>query len=420
MRFVSHLLLFCGTTVCFAQPAPAPVALDQAVQEALQKNLSLLAEKYNISVAQARIITARLRPNPVLTLGGDYLDILGTGFNPQNGAGPAEANARVDFILERGGKREARTAVAELAKTVAELGVLNTSRSIILDVQSAFLDVLSAKESVALAQENLKSLNSIVSVNADRVRTGDLAEVELARSRLAALQFQNQIRQAELRLLAAKNRLQLLMGRTVFTPAFDVTGPVRRDAQVPELPTLSTTALSLRPDLLAMQRDQARSQADIRLQIAQGKVDYSVGTMYHRQQSPTGTGNSMGFFFSVPLPVFNRNQGEIERARQENEQLSARIKAMQAGIQSELQGAYDQYTASRNLLESIERDMLQQAREVRQIMEYSYRRGEASLVEFLDAQRVFNDTMQSYNDARADYARSLYLLDSVTGKAVNP
>ncbi len=128
----------------------------------------------------------------------------------------------------------------------------------------------------------------------------------------------------------------------------------------------------------------------------------------------------MGFFLSIPLPVFNRNQGEVERATQENNQLAARIRALQASINTEVQGAYDQYLNTRTLLETIERDMLQQAREVRQIMEYSYRRGEASLVEFLDAQRVFNDTMQSYNDARADYARSLYLLDSITGKAVNP
>jgi cobalt-zinc-cadmium efflux system outer membrane protein len=121
----------------------------------------------------------------------------------------------------------------------------------------------------------------------------------------------------------------------------------------------------------------------------------------------------------MPLPVFNRNQGEIERARLEHEQLSLRIKALQTSIGTEVQTAYEQYRTSRAMLESIEKEMLQQARDVRSTTEYSYRRGEASLLEFLDAQRAFNDTIQSYNDARADYARSLYQLDSVSGEAVN-
>ena len=85
-----------------------------------------------------------------------------------------------------------------------------------------------------------------------------------------------------------------------------------------------------------------------------------------------------------------------------------------------MQNTYQQYATAKDLLESIERDLLNQARDVRQITEYSYRRGEASFVEFLDAQRAFNDTMQGYNEARAEYARSLYLIDSISGKAVNP
>jgi cobalt-zinc-cadmium efflux system outer membrane protein len=152
------------------------------------------------------------------------------------------------------------------------------------------------------------------------------------------------------------------------------------------------------------------------LQEAQGKVDFTVGTQYHRQYD-TARGNSMGFFFSAPLPVFNRNQGEIERAKREQEQILARIRAAEAAIVAEARAAFTQYTTSLELLRAIERDLLGEAREVRDTMEYSYRRGEASLVEFLDAQRAFNDARQSYNDARADYARSLYAINSIAGKA---
>jgi outer membrane protein, heavy metal efflux system len=278
---------------------------------------------------------------------------------------------------------------------------------------------LLAKESLSLARENLKAFNSIVDVNAARVKAGDLAKVELLRSRVAALQFQNTVRQAESRLRVTRYRLQALMGRLVPSPDFDAVGDLRREALATNLDGLQEQALKLRPDVLAVSRDEARSLADLRLQMAQGKVDYTVGTEFHRQFY-NATGSALGVFFSAPLPVFNRNQGEIERARREQEQLQARMRALQNDVRNEVRNAWVQYSTSRDLLQSIEQDMLEQARDVRRATEYSYRRGEASFVEFLDAQRAFNDTMQSYNEARAEYARSLYLIDSISGKAVNP
>jgi cobalt-zinc-cadmium efflux system outer membrane protein len=404
-----------GADVLCAQ-LPDKVTIAQAVQEALDHNLNLLAERYNISVAEARIITARLRPNPVFSAGVDYIDFLNQ-FNDVDNAGPTEYNLRTDFLLERGRKRELRTEVAQNAKEVAQLQLLNTTRTLVLDVQNAFVDVLQAKDNVALARDNLTAFQGIVEVNTNRVRAGDLAKVELTRTQVARLQFQTALRQAEARLRIALNRLQTVMGRLTPSPTFDVVGAMRRDTTPVVLETLNTEALQLRPDLLALRRDQARSQSEIRSQLAQGKVDYTIGTMYHRQFY-NGHGSSLGFFFQAPLPVFNRNQGEIERARQEQQQIQARIRASELGIQDEVRNAWVQYNTSRELLASIERDLLDQARDVRDTMEYSYRRGEASLVEFLDAQRAFNDARQSYNDARADFARSLYTIDSISGKAV--
>src|SRR5262249_38306325 len=154
---------------------------------------------------------------------------------------------------------------------------------------------------------------SIVDINAVRVRAGDLSKVELVRSQVAALQFRNAVRQAESRLRVAANRLQALMGRTTLSPNFDVVGDLRRDPGPLNAEDVKTQAMQFRPDVLALNRDQARSRAEIRLQLAQGKVDYTLSSQYHLQFH-NGHGNSMGFFFSVPVPVFNRNQGEIERA----------------------------------------------------------------------------------------------------------
>jgi outer membrane protein, heavy metal efflux system len=242
--------------------------------------------------------------------------------------------------------------------------------------------------------------------------------VELLRSRLAALQFENSVRQAELRQRSALTRLQVLLGRPRLSPAIEITGDLRHDATVPSLDEAHRAAAELRPDLRALERDVARSRIELRSQLAQGKVDYVLGAEYRRQEV-TARSNSLGFSLSFALPVFNRNQGEIERARQEQRQAELKLRAQQLSIAGEVDAAYQQFETARGLLQNIETRMLQQARDVRQITEYSYRRGEASLLELLDAQRAFNETMQGYNEARAEYARSLYLLDSASGKAIN-
>lgn len=401
-----------------AAEAQDMITLDQAVKEAMEKNLTLAAEKLSIRVAEARQITAALRPNPVLTLDGDYLPVAGTGFSRMNGAGPMEVAARTDFVLERGGKRRDRMAVAAAEKTVAELGVQDVMRRVILDVQTAYVDIQQARENLTLAESNLKSLNGIVEINTVRVRNGDLAPVELNRSQVAALQYETAVRQAELQLRQAKTRLKLLMGRTEAAD-FDVSHEIRRDTVSFNLAGLQQKALSLRPDLGLLEKTEARSQADLRLQIAQGKVDYTVGTMYHRQMSVTGRGNSLGLFFSAPLPVFNRNQGEITRAQRDIEQAAARIRAMRASIGTEVAAAWQQYSTSKQLLDDIESKLLGKAADVRATTEYSYRRGEASFVEFLDAQRAFNESRQSYNEARANFARSLYLIEAVSGTSMS-
>lgn len=394
-----------------AQTPQGPITIEQAVTEAMDHNLSLLADRYNVTLAQAAVVTAALRPNPVVTVNA----MLPNPALVDSGVAVREGVVRTDYVIERGGKRERRVEQATLARTVAELELLDATRKLVLDVETAFSDVQLAKLNLALAQENLAALNNVVAIDAERVRTGDLAQVELARSRLAALQFQNDVEQQTTRLAVAKSRLNVLIGRTA-TDAVDVIGEMRRDTAPLDRSALETRALEMRPDLRAARTEQARSAADLRLQLANAKIDYTVSGEYHRQQGGGLVGNDYGVYVSAPLPMFNRNQGEVARARAEEQQTAAKTRALEADVNAELDEAYAEYASARRVVERIEADMLTQARDVRNTMKYSYRRGEASLVEFLDAVRAFNDTTRSYNEARADYARSLYALDAIAGK----
>jgi cobalt-zinc-cadmium efflux system outer membrane protein len=417
----SVLVLVAFPPTAAAQPSfpaaavrPAVLTIDDAVREALDHNLALIAERFSLSIAQARILAASLRPNPVFTY--DFM-VPDSAIYDAN-VNPLEHVFRTDVIFEGGGKRQRRIDVAEAARSVAELQLLNTMRTIVFDVQSAYVDTVLAKVTLGLARESLTAFRDLIRVNTERVRSGDLSRVELARSRLAAVQFQNDVRQQESKLVIAKNRLRTLIARAG-NGDLDVVGDLRGDRMPIDLGGVQQRALSQRPDVQALRRDQARSAADVRLQIAQGKIDYTVSGEFHHQRAPVATGNQYGAFLSVPVPIFNRNQGEVERARLEERQASARLSALEADVSNEVRAAYEAYTASRDVVDTIEGQMLADARDVRTTTEYSYRRGEASLIEFLDAVRAFNETMQSYNQARADYARSLYALDAASGASVS-
>ncbi len=411
--------LFQVNSACFGQNqrTQTPLTIERAVAEAIEHNLPLLAERTNIQIANARLLTARLRPNPVVSASGDHLDLLGTGFNEINAAGPAEFSLRTDFTLERRGKRQARIEWAQKSISVAELSFLDSLRLTVLAVRNAFVDVLAARDNLALARENLKTFEQIVSINEARLKAGDLAEVELARSRVAATSHANAVLRAELELSKAQSSLAALLGRPPGMELGPVEGEIEKRRPETSLEKLIERALDERPDLRALKMEQAQAAAETKLQMLEARPDYSLGTEYRRQQGINGKGNSLGFFWSASLPVFNRNQGEIARARLQEKQIEIRRRALELEIRVEVEQAYKSLDSAQTRLQTMERDLLAQARAARDITEYSYRRGEATLVELLDAQRAFNEAMQSYNETRAEYARSLYQLEAVCGKA---
>jgi cobalt-zinc-cadmium efflux system outer membrane protein len=421
--FVVALAVCAGVSVpLFAQSPPAALTLAQAVDEAVSKNLSLLAQRAGLSAADAAIVTARLRPNPVLSGGADNLDWLGTGFNDENGAGPTEYAVRVDVPFERGDKRERRVAVADAARRIALAQFADATRRLKLDVTLAGIDVLDAKARVSLAQDNLDKLQRLVELNDRRLKGGAISPLEATRSRVAMLQYRGTLATSQLTLQASRLHLQELIGRALSDPLVDVDD--RLDLPPTDVPddldALKQAARAQRPDLLAARSDQARSAADLKLQLAQGVVDYTLGAEYRRQEAPNVRGNMVGIFFSVPIPVWSRNQGEIQRAEGDQARSEKAAAAVDAGIMTEVATAYAEFESSRALLAGIERDLIQPATEARDSTTYMYQAGATTLLEVLDAQRAFNDTMDTYYSARAAYRRAQARLSLVVGKDATP
>ena len=368
------------------------LSLGAALGEALDKNLELIAKRAGVSVADANLLTARLRPNPVVSVGADHLDLLGTGFNDENGAGPPEYSARVDFLLERGGKRVRRTDVAQEERALAEADVADAVRALRLDVQQAFVDLQLTQQNLALARENAKTFDEVVRLNQARVRAGDVAEVELLRSRIAALQAQQVVRAAGLKVLSARRHLERVIGRPPGVVPFEIRGA--RTTEAAGMAARQICALEPFGIGQTSAPSSVRARAHRRrfgVQLAQGQIDFTVGAEYRRQDGLAGRGNSLGLFFSTPLPVFDRNQGNVARAREEARQADLRVQQLEQVIAGEVDVAAAQYATADATLKAVETDMLTQARDVRSITDYAYRRGEATLIEFLDAQRAFNE-----------------------------
>ncbi len=400
---------------------PAVLTIAEAQAEAIQNNPGLMAEKLGLPVTDTAVMTAGLKPNPVLSISSDHLDLLGTGFNATNGAGPSETAVRVDVPLERGNKRELRLDNAGYARKIAEAKYADSVRRLRQDVTLACIDLLAAKAKLALANDNLQALNKVVQFNETRLKGGAVAPVELTRARVAMLQYRGNVRTAELALLTARTHLETLLGRHP-GGTIDISGDLKvpLPASGPDLQKLQTTAQTERPDISAVRIDQARSQSDLRLQIANGKIDYVVGMEARRQQGVNGTGNSLGIFFSAPLPVYNRNQGEIARASREQEQLRQSLVAAQTQVTSDVAGAYEEYESARTLAAEIERDLLEPTKQARDTTAYVYQAGASTLVDVLDAQRAFNDTMSAYYEAIADYRRASSKLSAAVGQEVIP
>jgi cobalt-zinc-cadmium efflux system outer membrane protein len=394
------------------------LTITQAVDEAIAHNLTLIAQRANLSVADTQMLTARLRPNPVASVSADHLDLLGTGFDDVNNGGPPEVAFRVDLPIERGAKRERRIDLASASKALAEAQFADAVRALRADVTLACIDVLAARATRALVADNLRAFEDLARVNRARVAAGSLAPVESTRSEVARLQFRSTAVRAELDLATASARLRTLIGRPA-ADAIDLADDLRvAAAAVPDVAAVQQLALATRPDLRSLELGQARSVADLRLQESIGLIDYTVGAEYRRQQGISGRSNSLGFFVTAPLPLLNRNQGEIARAGAEHDQLSRQTAAVRSQILSDVDIAYREYTTNRDLVAAIEHDLIQPATSARDISTYTYRAGGSSLLELLDAQRAFNDTMQSYLDAQAGLRRAAARLNAAVGTEV--
>jgi cobalt-zinc-cadmium efflux system outer membrane protein len=389
----SAIRICCVLVALGASVSAQPRTLQQLEAEAVKNNLPLLAQRFDLDAAEADIITAGLFPNnPSLTLVGDILPT-GKLFQPDQ----KSWGASVHVPLELGGKRDARGGVAESGRAMVRAQFADAMRSLLLAVRSAYFDALNAKASLDFAKSNASALDSIALLNRIRLASHDIAESELLRSEMAAEQQRLAVESSQADAAQASTALQAILGRREFSATFEAAGDLLQPPLpfVESLEEAKSLAHAHRSDLQHAAKGVESAAAMRRLQEAMAVIDLDVSADFSRQQGETFYGMSL----SIPLPLLNRNEGERQKAAIRAEQSHALLSAALQRADAEVEGAWRDFSARRAIVQRIERDLLPRARSIRATVEYTYRKGATTILDFLDAQRSFSDSMRQYYDA---------------------
>jgi len=393
--------------VALALPAAAQVPLqrltvDEAVVAALQHNPSLRAKTLELGSTQANEITAGLRPNPVASYLAEQLG---------NRNVDSQQTVTLGQPIETGGKRRRRLESARAATAVTTEEIADARRQVILLVRKAFTDALVARATIELAGDNLKALDEVERLQRFRVERGDLSELELLRLQVQRFAFERDATDARQAGETARIALRSAIGPAGVAESVEIVGALDfRDVSL-DPSTLRRRALEARPDLRAAEAAQAKARADVELARANAWWDFTPQLEYQR----IGNDNTVGVGISVPLRIFDRNQGEIARARSEVSRAAALRQAAATQALAEVDTAYAGVLVLRERVISLRDVYLPKATQARQTVEFAYRRGGVSLLDFLDAQRTYRETALEHLRALGNLRAAVDQLEAAIG-----
>jgi len=395
-----------------AQNAATRITLDEALRLAVQHNHALQAARSTILQNQAEEVTANLRPNPTLSWDTQFFPL----FTPsQFTANYLENDAQFDlgigYLFERGKKRQHRLQAARDQTAVTRSQVDDDERQLLFNTGSQFIAVLLAQSTLDLAKQDVDSFRQTVDISEARYKVGDMSESDLLKIKLQLLQFQSDLSAAKLAKVQALTALRQFLGFESVPDEFDVEGELDYQAVHADLQDLKVLAMQDRPDLRAAQQGVTAARSQEALTEANGKKDLGVTFDY----THTGGINSGAFYFNIDLPIFDRNQGEIARSRYAITQSEQQAIETAQQVSTDVVDAYAALHSNDEIIQLYRGGYVDQAKQSRDITEYAYKRGAASLLDFLDAERTYRANQLAYRQALASYMTALEQVRQAVG-----
>src|SRR6202167_1955830 len=389
-------------------------------------NPTLKAAQLNIDESRAAEITAYLRRNPELSGTLDQINPF-TKQPPPNGGPNAyrpfaytEPYGSISYLHERQHKRELRRDQAKESTTIAESTYLDQERGLVFNLRSAFVQILQAKAVLQNARENLAYWDRDLAVNRTRYAAGDMAQVDLSRLELQRVQFESDFETAMVNLRTAKIQLLMLLNDRTPIEQFDVTGPFDFTPELRTLEEFRTFAMAARPDLKAAVQNVELAKITHQLAVANGSTDPTFSVWYSNNPSFANpfADQTIGGSVSIPLRLFDRNQGEKARTQIDITRNERLRDANQSQVFNDVDSAYWTLVQNVNLLQPYKARYLPLATDVRDKMSFSYRQGASSLLDYLDAEKSYRDTRLAYLNLIGSYLTAAAQMNMAAGREV--
>jgi cobalt-zinc-cadmium efflux system outer membrane protein len=376
-------------------------------------NPAMQAAKLGIDESRASEITAYLRPNPGLTATLDQLDPFTP--NPYRPLGNTLPVVSLSYLHERQHKRELRRDSAREATSIAESSLADQERGLLFNLRAAFVQTLQAKSVLQTTRENLEYWDKVLRLSGERLKAGDIAQIDLDRLELQRIQFESDVETAEVSLRTAKIQLLQLLNEHTLVDSFDVTGTFDFPERIPPLEELRQAALDNRPDLRASLQTAEKAVTDHKLALANGSADPTFSVDSGRNPPiPTYFGVSV----NIPLRIFDRNQGEKLRTDIDIRRAAQLIEAARAQVFGDVDSAYAQTTGSLSLLRPYKTTYLRQAARVRETVAFAYQKGGVTLLDFLNAENEYRSIRLNYLNLLGSYLTSAAQLNLAAGREV--
>ncbi len=404
---------------------PDGLTLDQAISTTLQRSLDMRAKHYEIPQARADTLQASLRANPVFYADAQLVPY--GQFNRAVTGGPTQYDVNITFPVDYTRKRRARTIVGLRAERVLEAQYQEAVRQRIDDVYDSFvLGALASRQTVRYAQSSVKGLESLVERTEQLHQQGGVSLGQLNRAR-------NQLRAAQLGLIdaqAAFRKAKLDLGSLMNLnrseiQALTFRGSIQQEAPPPPpLDDLIRVALAERPDILSQRLGVRRAEADVQLARANRYNDiyvlYQPYTFQNNAPFGLKSAYSWALGVTVPLPVYNRNQGGVQRAVLNVDQTKTELTDLERRVVLEVERALEEYNVTRHEVEELRRTIVPTARQIQGEARRLYLAGETSVVDYINAQLEFNQVAKQYLDTSIRHRRAMLDLNTVTGKRIMP
>jgi cobalt-zinc-cadmium efflux system outer membrane protein len=405
-----HQLLFGQEST-----GPVKVTLDQAIQLAMQHNHSLLATRTTVQQSLANEVTANLRPNPTLFTDWEYLPLIN---GTPSGTGllsylhdSTEGDIGISYMFERGQKRQHRVQAAKDVTSVARSQVADAERGLAFQVGQLFINVQLAESTFDLAQQDVKSFQNTVDLSERQFKSGSISENDLLQIQVQMVQYLTDLQQAQLAKVQALSDLRQQLGYETVPADYDISGPFEYHPVALTFEELQAKALQARPDLRAAELSISAANSQHTLALANGKQDVTLSTNYSHVNSIS----TITFSVSVPLPIFDRNQGNIAQTRYAITQAQEQKKSVNGQVLTDVRDAWEGLQTSERTLRIYVDGALATAKRSRDITGYAYRRGAATLLDLLNAERGYRATELAYRQALAAWLTSLEQLRQAVG-----